>query len=62
MVINGPKRISETKIIFVINILVAFLTIYPMDTQSIRRNVNITLPKELKVTASSIAFDYYRQS
>jgi hypothetical protein len=48
MVLSGPMRISETKIIFAINILVAYLTIYLMATQSICRNVNITLPKRIK--------------
>jgi hypothetical protein len=48
MVLSGPMPISETKRIFAINIVVAYLTIYLLDTQSIHRNVNITLPKRIK--------------
>jgi hypothetical protein len=57
MALNGSKLISETIIIFAINILVAYLTIYLTDTQSIHRNVNTTLPKRMEAGAGSIAFN-----
>jgi hypothetical protein len=48
MVVSGPKRISVKKRIFAINIPAAYLIIYLMATQSIRRIVNITAPKRIK--------------